>query len=1009
MKHAILFFLLLIFLFSCAPKIALIGPKYNYSGMDKPTIKVHKKIEVFIYQGVKEGVPLKLDRRTRIDSLAIDDKNLKILIDFNKFLGYIPLRVDNVNLIYKTIREAIGKKYRKYQLLIRSKKYSIQELIPNYFRSKKENYDLSRMPLPNVNRPLPPVRPQRPWSTSGGLEGKNIVVSHSHGWYYEKMNRRWEWQRPRLFQSVEDLLPMSFTIPYLIPMLENAGANVFATRERDVQINEAVVDNDSLSSKASQYFEWQTNPQFTWQTGADSGFAISAVPYLYGVNPFRHGTYRVTTSDSTASAGINWVPDIPEDGRYAVYISFHSSPENVDDARYTVVHRGAHNTFLINQQIGGGTWVYLGTFSFSKGVNPDSGSVRLTNMSKSKDRMVSADAIRFGGGMGDVSRGGSISGRPRFEEGARYYLQYAGMPDTLVYSHTNNQDDYIDDRYARPEYANFLKGAPYGPNKNRQAEGLGVPVDLSLAFHTDAGISESDTTIGTLMIYSTMGADTTDVFPDSVSRLADRDFGDILQTQIIHDIRSCFDPIWNRRELMDSEYTEAYQPNMPGALVELLSHQNFGDMKFGMDPRFRFLAARAIYKGMLKFLATSYNYGYVVQPLPVTHFSATFDSIGKVLLQWRPHEDTLETTATPSKYIVYIRRGNADFSLAKIVDQTTTVFSDLTPGTIYSFKIAALNKGGRSFDSEILSVCKTPDAVRPVLIVNGFDRISAPAVFSAGKFSGFWNLEDQGVPDRFDIGFTGAQFDFDDSSKYRTNDAPGHGNSLAGFETRIIPGNSFDFPFVHGQSIKNAGYSFVSCSAEAVMDSLVNLADFEIVDLILGEEKETHWQKPEMDSVLGTQFKTFPQKMQNKIRKFTENGGNIFVSGAYLGKDMFAGKDSTDQDLIFAESVLHYSWAIDHASSSGRVFFNSDSLFSSDSLLQFNQGYNPKIYTVEAPDALNPVKDSYTILRYKDNSFCAAVGHKGEYNTVIMGFPFESIIKKEQRDYLMKMVLEFLK
>ena len=310
MKHAILFFLLLIFLFSCAPKIALIGPKYNYSGMDKPTIKVHKKIEVFIYQGVKEGVPLKLDRRTRIDSLAIDDKNLKILIDFNKFLGYIPLRVDNVNLIYKTIREAIGKKYRKYQLLIRSKKYSIQELIPNYFRSKKENYDLSRMPLPNVNRPLPPVRPQRPWSTSGGLEGKNIVVSHSHGWYYEKMNRRWEWQRPRLFQSVEDLLPMSFTIPYLIPMLENAGANVFATRERDVQINEAVVDNDSLSSKASQYFEWQTNPQFTWQTGADSGFATSAVPYLYGVNPFRHGTYRVTTSDSTASAGINWVPDI---------------------------------------------------------------------------------------------------------------------------------------------------------------------------------------------------------------------------------------------------------------------------------------------------------------------------------------------------------------------------------------------------------------------------------------------------------------------------------------------------------------------------------------------------------------------------------------------------------------------------------------------------------------------------------------------------------------------------
>jgi hypothetical protein len=160
---------------------------------------------------------------------------------------------------------------------------------------------------------------------------------------------------------------------------------------------------------------------------------------------------------------------------------------------------------------------------------------------------------------------------------------------------------------------------------------------------------------------------------------------------------------------------------------------------------------------------------------------------------------------------------------------------------------------------------------------------------------------------------------------------------------------------------------------------------------------------------LGVPFKTFPQNLQNKIRQYTEQGGNIFISGAYVGKDMFAGKDSTDQDVNFAEGVLHYTWAADHASSSGRVFFNSDSLFTSDSLLQFNQDYNQTVYTVEAPDALNPVKDSYTILRYKDNSFSAAVGHKGEYNTVITGFPFESIIEQKQRNYLMKKVLEFLR
>ena len=33
-------------------------------------------------------------------------------------------------------------------------------------------------------------------------------------------------------------------------------------------------------------------------------------------------------------------------------------------------------------------------------------------------------------------------------------------------------------------------------------------------------------------------------------------------------------------------------------LLELLSHQNFADMRYGSDPRFKFLVSRAIYKGI---------------------------------------------------------------------------------------------------------------------------------------------------------------------------------------------------------------------------------------------------------------------------------------------------------------------------------------------------------------------------------------------------------------------------
>ena len=47
----------------------------------------------------------------------------------------------------------------------------------------------------------------------------------------ENINKKdkgcWEWQRPRLFCTTEDLFTQSFVIPYIIPMLENAGAIVY--------------------------------------------------------------------------------------------------------------------------------------------------------------------------------------------------------------------------------------------------------------------------------------------------------------------------------------------------------------------------------------------------------------------------------------------------------------------------------------------------------------------------------------------------------------------------------------------------------------------------------------------------------------------------------------------------------------------------------------------------------------------------------------------------------------
>lgn len=77
------------------------------------------------------------------------------------------------------------------------------------------------------------------------------------------------------------------------------------------------------------------------------------------------------------------------------------------DAKYIVYHKGEATEFSVNQRMGGGTWVYLGTFDFDKGCNTLN-RVVVTNQA-SKRGVVTSDAVRFGGGMGNILRGNNSS------------------------------------------------------------------------------------------------------------------------------------------------------------------------------------------------------------------------------------------------------------------------------------------------------------------------------------------------------------------------------------------------------------------------------------------------------------------------------------------------------------------------------------------------------------------------------------------------------------------------
>jgi hypothetical protein len=624
--------------------------------------------------------------------------------------------------------------------------------------------------------------------------------------------------------------------------------------------------------------------------------------------------------------------------------------------------------------------------------------VVLTNESKRRNARITADAVRFGGGMGNISRNGMTSLRPRYQEAARYYLQYAGFPDTLVWKLNTPEHDYKDDYQSRGEWVSYLMGAPSGPTADPSAGGLGIPVDLSLAFHTDAGITGNDTVIGTLGIFNTTYRK--GPFPSGLSRMASRDLSDLIQTQIVEDIRELYDPAWTRRALWNRAYSEAFRPNVPTMLLELASHQNLMDIRFGQEPLFRFHASRAIYKGILKFLVSMYGIDYVVQPLPVTHFHTEIPPSGAISLSWRPGSDPLEPTAAPDFYRVYTRINSGGFDNGVTVEGTAFTLEDYDHDSIYSFKITAVNRGGESFPSEVLSVCNPEDPLGNILIINAFDRTGGPAWFEDTAHAGFLPMVDQGVPFHEDLHTVGAQYDYLKSSPWLDDDSPGHGASYADLEGKVIPGNSFDFTFTHGTSISRAGYSFVSASDESVTDDTLRLDVYDAVDYLAGEEKTSFF--PKNDSVPG--FRVLTSAMLQRLGDYLQSGGNLFISGAHIATDIH----DHHQDSLVA-GILKYRWRTSNASRLGEFYFMDPAFDRYEETYEFNTGIHPVLYTVEGADALEPADSTgYTLIRYRENNMSAAVAHRGEYGVVAMGFPFETIRDQHSRDLIMNKILIYL-
>ena len=537
-------------------------------------------------------------------------------------------------------------------------------------------------------------------------------------------------------------------------------------------------------------------------------------------------------------------------------------------------------------------------------------------------------------------------------------------------------------------------------------EGKNVPIELSLALHSDAGYNrDGKSTWGTLSICTTDFND--GMLNSGVSRMASKDFARALRDNLVTDISAIYGE-FGKRYLWDRNYSETRLPEVPSAILEMLSHQSFPDMRIAQDPMGKFAIARSIYKTILRYINSNHDKPYVVQPLAPKNFSVELDD-NFANLSWTPQLDSIEPSARPTRYIVYKAEGKGGFDNGTVVRRPNCQIK-MEPGKLYSFKVAALNAGGESFPTETLSALYNPTATKSVLVVNNFHRLASPQVEDNDSIQGFDFDKDPGVSYGLTAGWSGKQtsFDINRMGQETTNGLGYCGNEMIG---KFVAGNDFNYVVSHARSIALANkYNIASCSSEAVANGKVRMENYQAVDLINGLERN--------DGYTREYYKTFTPALQKRITYYALSGGKMLISGSYNGSDM-----QTEEEQTFMNDILKVNYEptgtrfiVQDINPEDSTITERDSIvYTTDSVagmgMEFNyySQLNDRHYATTHPEILNPaVQKAFTAMQYTSGASAAVAYKSSSYRTFVMGFPLECIIDEKTRNGIMLGILKFL-
>jgi hypothetical protein len=693
---------------------------------------------------------------------------------------------------------------------------------------------VAKRPWESANRvPRPADMPvDAPGQHSGFLANRSVYVSQSHGWTWivTEWWQRWGTQRGNTWGAVEDFVNAEGINQYLVHYLRNAGAAVFTVRESDMQSDWVIVDDGDGAGHLDNGIYEEVGE---FDTSTAPGFANFNAPYPSGKNPMAAGSSRFVYTTAEATAFARWTPDIPAHGDYAVYVSYAASANRSRNARYVVHHAGGETTYFVDQRSHGGTWIHLGNHYFPEGSDPATGSVVLHSDTDQEvgETVVSADAVRFGGGMGVISRGtgtgiadSPTSGRPRWEECSRYAAQFNGAPEEVYdYSSGDNKDDVgTRSRYAAWQHEAGEDAVYVSWHTNAPNPGVGTSTYVY-------GPNEPN---GDYIFTGIEGSDV---------------LAEFLHNEIVQDIRSGYDEGWTDRGIRSAWFGElnpSHNDEMPSALVEVAFHDTESDCLKLQDPQFRQLVARSFYQAIVKYFAWKDGIDPVFLPESPTGIMIETTGPGTARLSWQASpvdEMDLGGHAADNYRIYRSLDGRAFDSGIDVGNVLVHELVGLSPDTTYFFRISATNAGGESFTSPVVAIRQSEFGQKGVLIVGAFDRLDRHAQIPEDLSP--WDL---GIVNRMVL-------------------------------SRM---NRFDYMIEHAAPFEAQMMPFDSAwhDADLPLDLLLT---YSLVDWWCGEDSTEHESLSDSEQAL--------------LADFVDQGGRILLSGSEIGWDLVEKGSASDQ------------------------------------------------------------------------------------------------------------------